>query len=73
MLPEQIINISFTSGDRLCQRHDAILLLLILKVGGSAWLGEIDLHPIGPKTPAQQYQPIDREKREGKIVEDKKG
>ena len=32
---------------------------------GSARLREID-----PKTPAPQYQPIDRKKRNGKIVED---
>ena len=28
------------------------------------------IHPISPKTPVPQYQPIDREKRKGKIVED---
>ena len=28
------------------------------------------VHPISPKTTASQYQPIDREKRKGKIVED---
>ena len=27
-------------------------------------------HPISPKTPATQYQPIDRKKRKGKKVED---
>ena len=35
-------------------------------------LGENELHPISPKTPAPQYQPIDRKKK-GKILEDKKG
>ena len=35
-------------------------------------LGESDLHPISPNTPAPQYQPIDRSKRKGKkIVEEK--
>ena len=29
-----------------------------------------DVHPISPKTPAPQYQPIDRKKRKGKRVED---
>ena len=31
---------------------------------------ESDIHPISPKTPAPQYQPIDRKKRKGKRVED---
>ena len=35
---------------------------------GSARLGESDQCPIGPKTPAPQYQPIDR-KQKGKIKE----
>ena len=30
---------------------------------------ENDIHPISPKTPAPQYQFIDRNKRKGKIVE----
>ena len=30
---------------------------------------ESDAHPISPKTPAPQYQPIDRKKRKGKRVE----
>ena len=37
---------------------------------GSARLRDSDVHPISPKTPAPQYQPIDRKKRKGKIVED---
>ena len=37
---------------------------------GSARLSESDIHPINPKTPAPQYQPIDRKKRKGKKVED---
>ena len=47
-----------------------LLLLLLLKKVGSARLRESDVHPISPKTPAPQYQPIDRKKRKGKIVED---
>ena len=47
-----------------------LLLLLLLKKVSSARLGESDIHPISPKTPAPQYQPIDRKKRKGKKVED---
>ena len=46
------------------------LFLLLLKEVGSARLRESDLHPISPKTPAPQYQPIDRKKRKEKLVED---
>ena len=46
------------------------LLLLLLNKVGSARLGEGDTHPISPKTPAPQYQSIDRKKRKGKRVED---
>ena len=46
------------------------LLLLLLKKVGSAWLRESGIHPISPKTPAPQYQPIDRKKRKGTRVED---
>ena len=45
-------------------------LLLLLKKVGSARLRESDVHPISPKTPAHQYQPIDRKKRKRKRVED---
>ena len=37
---------------------------------GRARLRESDIHPIRPKTPAPQYQPVDRKKRKGKIIED---
>ena len=47
-----------------------ITLLLLLKKVGSARLRESGIHPISPKTPAPQYQPIDRKKRKGKNVED---
>ena len=46
-----------------------LLLLLLLEEVGSARLRESDIHPISPKTPAPQCQPIDRKKRKGKIVE----
>ena len=42
------------------------VLLLLLKKVGSARLRVIYVHPISPKTPAPQYQPIDRKKRKGK-------
>ena len=47
-----------------------LLLLLLLKKDGSARVRESDVHPISPKTPAPQYQPIDRKKRKGQRVED---
>ena len=46
------------------------VLLLLLKEVDSARLRESDIHHISPKTPAPHYQPIDRNKRKGKIVED---
>ena len=47
-----------------------VLLLLLLKEVGNESLRESDLHPINPKTPAPQYQPLGRKKRKEKIVED---
>ena len=47
-----------------------IIIIIIIKKVGSARLGESDVHPISPKTPAPQYQPIDRKKRKGKRAED---
>ena len=46
-----------------------LLLLLLLKEVGSARPTERYIHPISPKTPAPQYQFIDRKKGNGKIVE----
>ena len=46
------------------------LLLLLVKKVGSARLRESEVQLISPKTPAPQYQPIDRKKRKGKRVED---
>ena len=45
------------------------IIIIKIKVG-SARLRESDVHPISPKTPAPQYQHIDRKKRKGKRVED---
>ena len=50
--------------------REQLLLLLLLKKVSSARLLESDIHPISPKSPAPQYQPIDRKKRKGKRVED---
>ena len=44
--------------------------ILLLKKVGIARLRESGIHPISPKTPAPQYQPIDRKKRKGKKIED---
>ena len=41
-----------------------LLLLLLLKEVGNARLGESDQHPITPKTPTPQHQPIERRERE---------
>ena len=46
--------------------RDVHYLLLLLKQVGIARLRERDIHPFSPKTPAPQYQPIDRKKRMGK-------
>ena len=37
---------------------------------GSAWLRESEYTPYQSEDPIPQYQPIDRKKRKGKIVED---
>ena len=47
-----------------------IIIIIIIKNVSSARLGDSDIHPISPKTPGTQYQPIDRKKRKGKRVED---
>ena len=41
-----------------------------MKKVGSARLRESGIHPITPKIPAPQYQPIERKKRKGKKIED---
>ena len=62
-------NVCLTFSAQYSYKLICILLLLKKKVG-NAWLRERDIHPISPKTSAPQYQPIDRKKRKGKIVED---
>ena len=52
-----------------CDPRYFIIILLLKKVG-SARLTESDIYLISPKTPAPQYQLIDRKKRKGKRVED---
>ena len=51
---------------------EQLLLLLLFKDVDSARLRESSQLPISPNTPAPQYQPIDRSKRNGNISEDKK-
>ena len=46
------------------------IIFTILKEVGSARLRGSDIHPISPKTPSPQYQPTDRKKRKGILVED---
>ena len=50
-----------------------LLLLLLLKEVGSAKLGETDLHPISPKTPAPTIPTYRQKEEKWKILEDKKG
>ena len=50
--------------------YTLIIIIMLLKEVGSARLRASDMHPISPKTPSPQYQPIDRKKRKVKIVED---
>ena len=57
-------------GFGLVNRSIDSSLLLLLKEVGSARLIESDMHPISPKTQAPQYQPLDRKKRKGNILED---
>ena len=60
------INLKSASNGAILQKR----MKLLFKKVGSARLRESDVHPISPKTPAPQYQPIDRKKRKGKRVED---
>ena len=53
---------------RKCMHHKEVGILVLLKEVGSARLRECYIHPISPKTPAPQYQPMDRKKRKGTIV-----
>ena len=46
------------------------MIIIIIIKGQQCKAGRECLHPISPKTPAPQYQPIDRKKRNGKRVED---
>ena len=68
------VSVSSTMGSKVRQffglSQFLLLLLLLLKNVSSARLEESDIHSISPKTPAPQYQPIDRKKRKGKSVED---
>ena len=61
---------SYTSPPPKLTIGGNLLSLLLLNDVGSARLRESDVDPMSPKTPAPQYQLIDRKKRKGKIVED---
>ena len=50
----------------------SLLLLLLIKEIDSARLGESYLHPISPKTPVPQHQPVERNKKRGKTVEERR-
>ena len=57
-----------------CLTHDTpidlcIIIIIIKKSRQCKAERESDVHPISPKTPAPQCQPIDRKKRKGKRVE----
>ena len=45
-------------------------IIIIIKRGRQCKAERESYTPISQKTPAPQYQPIDRKKRKGKIVED---
>ena len=55
-----------------CSKRILSHISIIIKKGRQckAEIESYTVHPISPKTPASQYQPIDRKKRKGKIVED---
>ena len=45
------------------------IIIIIIKRGRQC-KAESNIHPLSPKNPAPQYQPIDKNKRKEKIVED---
>ena len=68
---KKFTQINFTQYQYMyCHTNLLFILLLLLKKVSSARVGESDIHPISPKTPTPQYQPIDRKKRKRKRVED---
>ena len=44
--------------------------IIIKKNVGTTRPRDSDVHPISPKTPAPQYQPMESKERKGKSVED---
>ena len=62
-------NLFLSLFDKAYSNNLEVFLLLLKKVG-SARLRESVIHLISLKTPAPQYQPIDRKTRKGKRVED---
>ena len=61
----------YSGSLRIWKRIIIIIIIIIIKKGRQCKAErESDIHRISPKTPAPQYQPIDRKKRKGKRVED---
>ena len=52
----------------LCSRYEfiIIIIIIIIKKIGNARPGDVDWHPISPKTPAPHYDRIEEKKRKGK-------
>ena len=57
-------------GMKRCVGELEFIIIIINNRGSRARLRESGIHPISPKTPAPQYQPIDGKKRKEKLVED---
>ena len=59
---------------RIVQINHCVCWQLIINIIKKGWQckaeRESDVQHISPKTPAPQYQPIDRKKRKGKRVKD---
>ena len=72
-LPSSSVSLSYfnlAAPMRECLGKHSRMIIIIIKKGPQCILGESDIHPVSPKTPAPQYQPIDRKKIKGKRVED---
>ena len=54
----------------MTQRQESLIIIIIKKGRHCKAERESDIPIISPKTPAPQFQPRDRKKRKGKIVED---
>ena len=59
-------SIESTDRSQICKLVIIIIIIITNRSAVKGW--ESEVHPISPKTPALQYQPIDRKKRKGKRV-----